>query len=267
MIPWFDVPALEAGPVAIDLPTFLAVAGAIAAMAVARVRARHARLSVRRTIDGFAVILLCGLFFGHTLDVLLYRFAEFRAHWQLILPWHGGYCSLGALVGVSLAVAIFFRARDGGLRWDYLDQLAPAFLLGLGILRVGCFVGHHHAGRLSSFALAVGYTGGPRHDLGLYEALLVLMLLLALYLLEIRVSFGPGFVAVGLVCAYCIGRFGIELLRGGDLELLGRHSDPRYFGLTLVQYGSLLAVAASLIWMRRRRRDGLAALARGGSFE
>jgi phosphatidylglycerol:prolipoprotein diacylglycerol transferase len=242
VIPWFDLPS--------DLADALAVAGVLVTMGIARRRALRHRLPVRRIIDGFAVMLACSLILGHVVDVLLYRTAEFHADWQLILPWKGGYCSLGAFLGLALGVALCFREPRGGLRWDLLDQLVPSMFWGVAILRVGCFIGHHHAGRLSSFLLAVQYPGGARHDLGLCEALLIFALLGTLILIERRVTLRPGSLAVGMVCAYCLGRFGIEFLRGDDLETIGRHSDARYLGLTLVQYGALLACALGVLWLR-----------------
>jgi len=254
VIPWFAVPALQVGPVSLDLPTALAIGGALAAMGFARHRARRNGLSLRRAIDGLALILLCGLLFGHVFDVLLYRLGEFKSNWQVILPWSGGYCSVGAFVGMALAIFAVFRVPGGGLRWDYLDQLTFAFLLGLGILRVGCFLGHHHAGRLSDFILAVAYPGGARHDLGLDEALLAVTLLWALYPLERRLRPQPGFIAVAATTCYCLGRFALEFLRGSDIERIGRHSDPRYAGLTLAQYGALLGISGGLLWMTRGRQ-------------
>ncbi|MBN1608647.1 MAG: hypothetical protein JW940_18605 [Polyangiaceae bacterium] len=39
-----------------------------------------------------------------------------------------------------------------------------------------------------------------------------------------------------------------------DLEAIGRHSDPRYVGLTVLQYGALIAaVAAGWVWLLRWR--------------
>ncbi len=257
VIPWLELPPADVGAIEVDLPALLAIGGTLAAMGVARRRARLAGLSVRRMMDGFALSIAAGLLFGPVFDALLYRFQEFRADWHIALPWQGGFCSLGVAAGVFLACAAAFRNRKGGLSWDYLDPLAAGFLLGLGILRFGCFLGHHHAGRLSASLLAVDYPGGPRHDLGLYESLLAFALFAALAFFERRAFLAPGFAAVGAGCAYAAGRFGIEMLRGDDLELLGRHSDPRYGGLTLVQYSALVALTAGLVWIRLHGRSAL----------
>jgi phosphatidylglycerol:prolipoprotein diacylglycerol transferase len=255
MIPWFEVPVIRVGGLVTDIPTCLAVAGAIAAMAFVRHRARRAGLSVRRSVDGLVWIIVSALFFGHTLDVLLYRLGDWARDWQLILPWQGGYCSLGACLGVVIAVILRYRAPGGGLAWNDIDQAVPALLLGLGVVRVGCFLGHHHAGRLSSFALAVDYPGGARHDLGLYEALWVFALLLGLLLVERHHrDRAAGVLSANAVFCYSLGRFALEWLRGSDLERIGRHSDPRTLGLTLMQYGALAAAGAAVaLWWRLSR--------------
>lgn len=255
MIPWFEVPAVSLGSFVLDVSDALALAGSVAALALVRRRARRAGLPVRRAVDGMFVIILLGLLFGHILDVILYRSAAWRADWRMILPWSGGSCSLGVLVGAGLAVGLCFRSPSGGLRWDDLDHAAVALLLGLALLRVGCFLGHHHAGRLSGSVLAVAYPGGSRHDLGLYEALLTLAILAGTFMIERRWRrLRAGFLCGGVSLAYAVGRFAIECLRGEDIELLGRHSDPRYGGLTLIQYAMvLLAIVAAWILVRLLR--------------
>jgi 2,4-dienoyl-CoA reductase (NADPH2) len=151
-----------------------------------------------------------------------------------------------------------FIERVGG--WEYLDVLIPAALVGATIVRIGCFVGHHHAGRLTSLPLGVAYPGGARHDLGLCEAMLLFALTLA------AAAFGkhwraiPGRTTAIGCAAYAVGRFAIEFLRGDDIELLGRHSDPRYWGLTLVQYATLGLAALALwgLWRHREHARGAA---------
>ncbi|MGC4119259.1 MAG: prolipoprotein diacylglyceryl transferase [Myxococcales bacterium] len=255
MIPWFEPPAL----LGLDLDAVLAVGGVLLAMGWARRRADEAGVPPRRIVDGLALILVLALLLGHVLDVLLYRPAELVADWTVILPWHGGYCSLGAALGFVLAVALGFRAPGGGLRWGDLDALVPSLVLGLVPLRIGCFVGHHHAGRLSDFVLAVGFPGGARHDLGLYEALLAMAVFAGVWVVERRARLAQGAVALGATGAYAAGRFFLEFLRGQDLETLGRHSDPRCLGMTWVQAAALVAVVVVCgVWALRRRpqREG-----------
>lgn len=206
-------------------------------------------------VDGFAAILLFALVLGHLLDVLLYRWDEWRADPWLILPWTGGYCSLGALAGLLLATSLFFRSQRGGLRWDYLDHGAVGLLVGLGILRVGCFIGHHHAGRLSTSWLAVQYPGGARLDLALLEELWILAILAGVFLGRRRwTDVRAGILCSTLGLAYAAGRFVLELVRGADLESIGRHSDARYGGLTVVQYAAIALGLAAGFALRARLR-------------
>jgi prolipoprotein diacylglyceryltransferase len=128
--------------------------------------------------------------------------------------------------------------------------LVPAALLGGAVVRMGCFLGHHHAGRLTRLPLAVVYPGGGRFDLGLCDAILLLAIFAGVRGWRTR----PGRVAAVSVTAYACGRFAIEFLRGNDLELIGRRSDPRYLGLTLVQYATVAIAALGFAWLWRQRR-------------
>jgi phosphatidylglycerol:prolipoprotein diacylglycerol transferase len=134
-----------------------------------------------------------------------------------------------------------------------LDNLAAALPLGWIFVRLGCFLERHHAGRRADFLLAVRYEDGPRHDLGLYDALAGLAIFLLLRALDRRPR-PPGTHYGAAALAYGLLRFGIEHLRGEDLERIGRHSDPRYAGLTLVQYAAVVLVAIGAAFLRRARR-------------
>lgn len=258
MIQWFAVAPLQCGIFELDVPTCFAFVGAVAAMVFVRVRAQSLGLSHKLAVDGIFLILLSAFVLGHVFDVVLYRREALQANWQLIFPWNGGSCSLGAGAGVVLATTLVFRTRHRQVDWRYVDEAALALLIGIAILRVGCFIGHHHAGRLSSFFLAVQYPKGPRHDLGLYEAILVVGIFVFLGVTSARnrsASTGRAGVITGFALAmYGTCRFLLEFLRGDDIERIGRHSDPRYFGLTLVQYAAVLLVAGGALLSRSVRR-------------
>ncbi len=109
-------------------------------------------------------------------------------------------------------------------------------------------------GRLTSFPLAVRFPGGARHDLGLDEALFVLLLFIALKILDRKPRFHGFFTGVTIV-AYAPVRFFLDSLRATDLETLGRRSDVRFLGLTPAQYGAiaLLALGAGILAYRRTK--------------
>jgi phosphatidylglycerol:prolipoprotein diacylglycerol transferase len=111
--------------------------------------------------------------------------------------------------------------------------------------RMGCAVVHDHIGRPTDFFLAVDFpTLGPRYELGLYEAAWTLVIAAA-FLWLARRNRAPGFFIVTWCLLYAPARFGLDFLRATDLP----GSDPRYWGLTAGQYGSVVMLAAGLaVW-------------------
>jgi phosphatidylglycerol:prolipoprotein diacylglycerol transferase len=252
VIPWIETPTIAVLGVLVDLPSVLAIVGVLLALAMSRRGARLAGLSPRRAVDGMAVVLILALLFGRIAEVIYYP-SHLAADWRILLPWRGGYASLGVFLGAAVALALLYRVSAPEMRWRYFDVLVPAALLGATLVRIGCFLGHHHAGRLTNLPLAVAYPGGARFDLGLCEAILLLAIFGVCAGLAGRWRAKPGRVAATAVTAYSVGRFAVELLRGHDLESIGRRSDPRYLGLTLVQYATIALGALGLAWLWRQR--------------
>ena len=120
--------------------------------------------------------------------------------------------------------------------------------------RLGCTVSGDHPGPRTNFFLAFPYGDGPRHNLGLYEMLFTLLVIVPANLMLNRRKPPVGsFLALDCLL-YGAGRFALDFLRATDLP----DADPRYFGLTLAHYCSL-AVFVFGLWML--------VLARGRRFE
>jgi phosphatidylglycerol:prolipoprotein diacylglycerol transferase len=118
--------------------------------------------------------------------------------------------------------------------------MAPAWMFG----RIGCFMAHDHIGTPSTFPLAVNFPGGPRHDLGLYEAILMAFLSMLMYAMrDVR---GRGVMAGTLMATYSFARFWFDFLRIGD---------SKYFGLTPAQYGTFVLAAFGIWLVVRGRRE------------
>jgi phosphatidylglycerol---prolipoprotein diacylglyceryl transferase len=221
-----------------DLPHAFVLAGVAVTAVVARWRARRNGLPVQIAIDGLFVMVASGLVTGHLADVLLYRWPAFRRDWTEILPWSGGWCSLGAIVGGALAGLLWFRRRDPGRFLSHADNLAVALALGWAVGRLGCVVAHDHLSAPATSPLVL--PGGPSHDLGLYEALLSFGLFLVLACLD-RGRRWPGLLLATAALMFGGGRFALEMWR----------EDPRLGGLTAVQY-VMIAVAGYGAWMLAR---------------
>jgi phosphatidylglycerol:prolipoprotein diacylglycerol transferase len=92
----------------------------------------------------------------------------------------------------------------------------------------------------SDFWLAVDFPGGARHDLGLYEAIVLFALAGLLYALRHR-GLLKGRLLPLLGVLYGVARFLLDFLRArpGDLP----YADGRQLGLTFAQWFALGLVA------------------------
>jgi phosphatidylglycerol:prolipoprotein diacylglycerol transferase len=211
--------------------------------------------------------ILTGFVISHVFDVLVYQpDALARNPWLLLNP-ASGLSSFGGFLGMVLGVVVWAKLR---LRVFVRLGRAPRRILirlqrrhrpllanfdaavyggttGWLFGRLGCFSAKDHPGLPTRFFLGVDYgyhePGGVRHDLGLYEALFTLGLVI-LYRVLIRRSRPAGFYLMLTALAYGPVRFGFDFLRVAD---------ERYLGLTPAQYGAiaLFAVGATM-WARGR---------------
>ena len=124
---------------------------------------------------------------------------------------------------------------------------------------MGCFTAHDHVGSRSDFFLAVdfpaeaygGYYGGPRHDLGLYEAIYLVFMSVVFLMLRKKDLHHSSF-AILFCFLYAPVRFCFDFLRSTDLQ----NNDIRYAGLTPAQYGSIiLLIAGTVLFLRRKKED------------
>jgi phosphatidylglycerol:prolipoprotein diacylglycerol transferase len=152
-------------------------------------------------------------------------------------------------LGATLVAVWFVRGgRENALGWRYLDLIAWAFPAAWLLGRTGCFVAFDHPGYATSFFLAQRYSDHVvRHNLGLYEALATVPLVIAFQWLG-RKPRPPGFFVGWLALAYAPMRFLLDTLRWDD---------ARYFGFTPGQYGSLAlaAVGFAILYRASGRSD------------
>jgi phosphatidylglycerol---prolipoprotein diacylglyceryl transferase len=106
--------------------------------------------------------------------------------------------------------------------------------------RVACYLVHDHPGLRTSSWLAVKYPGGARYDLGLLEAMFLVLLCGAFWLLA-RAPRPPGFFFGAFFLAYGVFRVGLDQL----------HVDPpRYAGISVDHwaYGAATLAGAAVLW-------------------
>lgn len=249
MIPWFELPTVRVGPVTLQFFGLFAAAGVFLAVRVADWAAVQRGLRPRLIVDFSIWGVISGVFFGHLVHLVAYH-PEELADWKRVVQFWEGLSSFGGLAGGLLAAVFFFRAKGVRLS-EYLDCFALGMAPGWAVARLGCFAVHDHPGVHTRFPLAVQFPDGARHDLGLYDALVLFALSGLLWALWRRRRAEGKLLAV-LASSYGIARFLLDFLRARDVP----YADARYLGLTPAQYGCFLLVGWGLLRLVARRPGG-----------
>jgi phosphatidylglycerol:prolipoprotein diacylglycerol transferase len=253
VIPWFEFPTLSLGPFSIQSFGVLSALGILLATLLTSRAARQLGKDPQVPVDFAVAGVLAGVVGGHLVHLLAYHPEELRQPWRILMLWEG-LSSMGGLLGGVVAAVLWFRWKKIAFR-DYSDAFALGVAPGWGVARVGCFTVHDHPGVLTSFPLAVRFPDGPRHDLGLYEAILLLGLGAVLWALYRRGLLRDRLLPL-LAIVYGLGRFLLDFLRArpGDVP----YADARHLGLTFAQYTAVALVVWGAVRIGRVRRSDFA---------
>jgi phosphatidylglycerol:prolipoprotein diacylglycerol transferase len=244
MIPYIEIPPLRIADWLVIQPFGLLVAiGCIAGWFVAQ-REAVARGLDGRTMEGAAMwALVIGFPVGTLLDLLLYYPQVLFTNPRALFSMWTYMSSYGGFIG-GTAGAIGFLLLKRKKLLPYCDSLIVGLVVGWFFGRLGCTIVHDHPGAPTTFPLGVRYPDTVRHDLGFYEWLFTIGLLIFLYAIP-RHRLAPG-VTLGLVCViYAPVRFAFDFLRV---------SDQQYLGLTPAQYASVALLGVGLALLLRSRR-------------
>jgi phosphatidylglycerol:prolipoprotein diacylglycerol transferase len=251
LISWFVLPSLSLGPFTLQSFGLLSAAGILVGMQVAAREAKRDGLDPRVVLDFSVIAVAGGLLGGHLVHLLFYHPEELADPVRILKFWEG-LSSMGGLAGAMVTAAIWFRRRR--LRFGpFGDAWALGLAPGWGIARLGCFSIHDHPGVRSDFFLAVDFPGGPRHDLGLYEAILLFALAALLFTLRRRGQL-KGLLLPLLGLLYGVGRFLLDFLRARPGDLV--YADGRQLGLTFAQWFAMGLVAWGITRLARRQAPG-----------
>jgi phosphatidylglycerol:prolipoprotein diacylglycerol transferase len=212
--------AFELGGLAIYWYGVLVATGFLAGLWTANQRSSRSRLP-EELIPDLSPWLIGGAIIGaRALYVISYWREYFAAKpiWEIFMVRHGGLVFYGGLVGAALTTIAYARWRRLGV-WKIADVLAPSIALGHAFGRVGCLMNGCCYGRPTNLPWAIRFpanhdTGGaPVHPTEIYEALLNLLLYVALAWAYRRKRFDGQIFAAYLV-AYAILRAFVEMFRG-----------------------------------------------------
>lgn len=195
------------------------------------------------------VVLICifvGLFSAHVFDCIFYEprilFTDFKA----FLDFRTRLSSMGGAIGVTITLIWYFRMKKVSFT-EYGDVIMFGYIPGWFFGRVGCFFVHDHPGRLTDFFLGVQFPGGTRHDLGLYDALLLALIWMILVITSKKMKAKPfhGFYMALSFLIYAPGRFLCDFLR---------IQESRMGSLTFAQYVCIIVFIAGVYFMHHGYR-------------
>ncbi|XXF78381.1 prolipoprotein diacylglyceryl transferase [Myxococcaceae bacterium GXIMD 01537] len=240
MIPYLHAPSLKLGPLTLEPFGIFVAAGILLAAHLLGKQAQREGLDPTPLADFAPWGVGVGVVMGHLVHLFAYHPEELsKSPYQILKVWDG-LSSYGGLLGGILAAVVFFRVKKLRFR-DYSDAFALGVAPGWAVARLGCFAVHDHPGVRTDFFLAVNFPGGPRHDLGLYDAAFLFAIAGLLYALR-NAGKLKGRLLPLLALLYSVGRFGFDFLRATDMSYV----DARYLGLTPAQYGSIALVLYGL---------------------
>ncbi len=272
MVPYFPQPQFHLfGPVTIHAFGVLVAASVITGWKLVVGRCRRKGLDAELCEDLLVYVFCTGFLVAHLYSVIAYFPREAWKDPVILLRVWENISSFGGILGGVLGLWLFFRfiRRETGAarRLQYLDAIAYAFPFAWAIGRLGCTVAHDHPGVLTSFPLAVSlnsaqaqayiasaYQGAGRfaelppaaelrnlgfHDLGWYEFLYTLLVIVPVFLLLDRKPHRDGFFVAAFLLLYLPVRFFLDFLR---------LSDARYHGLTPGQYAVAAVFLGALLW-------------------
>lgn len=252
LIPYFQLPVWELGPIVLDPWAVMVCLAFIVGLEMARARGIRLGLDVRDIVDGAVFTVGMGFLVGHLVHVAAYNphLIDERGWVELIRVW-GGFSSTGGFLGAVIGSTLFYGVIRKRPFWIHADAIMFGFPFAWVLGRLGCFFAHDHIGEKSDFLLAVDFPGGPRHDLGLYEALWSVVISIVFFALRDR-PFRPGLFLALFAALYAPIRFVLDFLRNEDLE----HPDVRWSGLTPAQWGMILLFAVAVALIVRLQRSG-----------
>lgn len=223
--PNIDPVAVQLGPLAIHWYGLMYLGGFLAAWYLGKRRTAQSWSPLKPAdMDDLIFYGAMGVILGGRAGyVLFYNFGQFVDDplW-LFRVWEGGMAFHGGLLGVMIAMWLFARNIGQSMFavWDFIAPLVP---IGLGLGRLGNFIGQELWGRPTDGWFGMVFPRDPsqlaRHPSQLYQALLEgLLLFLILYFFTRKPR--PLLAASGLfgLCYGCF-RFLVEFVREPDAHI------------------------------------------------
>ncbi|HBY21482.1 MAG: hypothetical protein A2Y24_02195 [Clostridiales bacterium GWE2_32_10] len=170
--------------------------------------------------NGDAITVVISAFFfgavGSKIPILIIHFNEIITNPLLLAS---GKSIVGGLVGGYIGVIVIKKIKH--IKTKFGNNIAKAIALGMGIGRLGCFLGGCCYGKVAIWGLGIDFGDGlPRYPTQLIE--LIFCFGLFVYLEKIKPNVvEPGKLFKILLNSYLIFRFFIEFIRDNEVFYMG----------------------------------------------
>ncbi|HEY4716644.1 MAG TPA: prolipoprotein diacylglyceryl transferase family protein [bacterium] len=248
MFPYIAIPKITLGFATISIFNLMVILAVCVGFLIAWVRASPLGFNNRAKFWIISGVILSGFIVSHIVEIVLYNpeVLQYRPA-ELSRVW-GTMSSYGGIMGGLLYAVIIMKylGLPGNTQLRFIDCIVFAFPFAWSFGRLGCALTHDHLGINTNHWLAVQFPGGSRLDLGLLEFLYTLLIAI-LFLFLNSYKWHPGFFISLFFILYGPVRFIMDEFRTRD---------PRYFGLTPGQYGSIVLTftgAYLMIYIIRQR--------------
>lgn len=221
----FELFGKTIGPIDIHWYGLMYLFGFTAAWALGVYRTRLAHSPITKSqVEDLIFYGAMGVVIGARIGyIFFYNFEQFVDNPVILFKvWEGGMSFHGGLIGVVVAMKLYANKIHRSFI-DVMDFTAPLVPIGLGLGRLGNFIGGELWGRATDVPWAMVFPKDPdalaRHPSQLYQAFfegLVLFLILFIYSRKPRPRYA---VSALFLVFYGVFRFGIEFVREPDAHI------------------------------------------------
>lgn len=237
-------PTLQLGPLALQVPGLVLLAGLWVGLTLSERRARRKGENPGYLYNLVFIALIAGII-GARLSYAITYPSAFAANPLSLLSINPGLFDPLAGVFIGICAAAIYIYRKHLPFWSTLDALTPLF----AVLAIAQGIAHFAAGSAfgspTDLPWGINLWGATRHPTQIYEILLAAITLLAVYLIDkSQLGQTSGFTFLSFIALFAAARLFNEAFRG-DSTLIGS-------GFRSAQIISWLVLAACLVLLSRR---------------
>lgn len=238
------LPTLQLGPLALQVPGLVLLAGLWLGLTLSERRARRIGENPGDLFNLVFIALIAGII-GARLSYAITYPSAFAANPLSLLSINPGLFDPLAGVFIGICAAAIYIYRKQLPFWSTLDALTPFF----AVLAIAQGIAHFAAGSAfgspTDLSWGINLWGAIRHPTQIYEILLAAIILLAVYLIDkSQLGQTSGFTFLSFIALSSAARLFSEAFRG-DSTLIGN-------GFRSAQIISWLVLAVCLALLGRR---------------